>query len=182
MRMFLNWLFAARGMANVKDLTRRKFTMGAQSVLALWTLCQPIIMFVTDKTAIARMRIDYGLPADILGVLVLLSALALMVDVWFFLWDLHDERGHTTSRFGRWLAHNRYWMLLICSFWAVSLMSTVRAESGLGSWLAYGMYFIVQAGIGVALATRDGCIVNQKQRLEFLAQQEKLKCEGVKNV
>ncbi len=182
MRMFLNWLFAARGMANIKDLTRRKFTMGAQSVLAPWTLCHPIIMFVTDKTAIARMRIDYGLPADILGVLVLLSALALMVDVWFFLRDLHYERGHTTSRFGRWLAHNRYWMLLICSFWAVSLMSTLRAESGLGSWFAYGMYFIVQAGVGVALATRDGCIVNQKQRLKFLAQQEKLKCEGAKNV
>ena len=61
-------------------------------------------------------------------------------------------------------------------------MSTVRAESGLGSWLAYGMYLIVQAGVGVALATRDGCIVNQKQRLEFLAQQEKIKREGVKNV
>ena len=177
-----NWLFGARGVADIKDLTRRKFTMGAQSVFALWTLCQPVIMFVTDKTAIARMRIDYGLPADILGVLVLLSALALIVDVWFFLWDLHDERGHTTSRFGRWLAHNRYWMLLICSFWAVSLISTVRAESGLGSWFAYGMHFIVQAGVGVALATRDGCIVNQKQKLQFLARKEKIEREVAENV
>ena len=182
MRMFLNWLFAARGMANVKDLTSRKFTMGAQSVLALWTLGQPIIMFVTEKTAIARMRIDYGLPADILGVLVLLSALALMVDVWFFLWDLHGDSDYTTSRVGRWVEHNRHWMLLACSFWAVSLMSTVRAEVGLGPWLAYGMHFVVQAGVGVALATRDGCIVNQKQKRQFLAQQEKIKRDGVKNV
>ena len=179
---FFKWAFAVRGLADIKELTRRKFTMGAQSVFVLWTLYQPIIMFVTDKTAIARMRIDYGMPADILGVLVLLSALALMVDVWFFLLDLHNGYGCTTSRAGRWLAHNRYWMLLICSFWAVSLMSTVRAESGLGSVFAYGMHFIVQAAIGVALATRDGCIVNQKQRLKFLAQQEKLKCEGAENV
>ena len=177
-----NWLFGVRGAADIKDLTRRKFTMGAQSVFALWTLCQPIIMFVTDKTAIARMRIDYGLPADILGVLVLLSALALIVDVWFFLRDLHDERGHTTSRFGQWLAHNRYWMLLICSFWAVSLMSTVRAEAGLGSWLAYGMYFVAQAAVGVALATRDGCIVNQKQKMQYLARQEKTEREVAENV
>lgn len=181
MKLF-NWLFGARGMAHIKDLTRRKFTMGAQSVFALWTLCQPIIMFITDKTAIARMRIEYGVPADVLGVLVLFSAAALIVDVWFFLHDLHDDQHYTTSLAGRWLAHNRYWMLLVCSFWAVSLMSTVRAEYGLGSWLAYGMHFIAQAGVGVALATRDGCIVNQNQRLKFLAQQEKLKCEEPKNV
>ena len=177
-----NWLFGVRGVADIKDLTRRKFTMGAQSVFALWTLCQPIIMFVTDKTAIARMRIEYGVPADVLGVLVLFSALALILDVWLFLRDLHSDSDYTTSLAGRWVALNRYWMLLICSFWAVSLMSTVRAESGIGSWFAYDMYLIVQAGVGVALATRDGCIVNQKQRLKFLAQQEKLKCEGVKNV
>ena len=170
-----NWLFGVRGVADIKDLTRRKFTMGAQSVFALWALCQPVIMFATDKTAISRMRIEYGVPADVLGVLVLFSAVALVFDVWLFLRDLHGDSDYTTSRVARWVAHNRYWMLLACSFWAVGLMSTVRAEAGLGSWLAYGMFFFVLVAVGVALATRDGCIVNQnqKQKLQYLARQEK---------
>ena len=177
-----NWLFGVRGVADIKDLTRRKFTMGAQSVFALWTLCQPVIMFATDKTAIARMRIEYGVPANVLGVLVLFSAVALVFDVWLFLRDLHGDSDYTTSRVGQWVAHNRYWMLLACSFWAVSLMSTVRAEAGLGSWLAYGMYLVVQTAVGVALATRDGCIVNQKQKLQFLARKEKTEREVSENV
>ena len=38
MRIFLNWLFAARGMANIKDLTRRKFTMGDGSTRKMYCI------------------------------------------------------------------------------------------------------------------------------------------------
>lgn len=169
MKQFLQYLIHPIHAVDYKLLLQRRGLFGAQWVFGLWCAGQPLVMFLTQNTAIARFGFEYGVLAHTLAVLALFSALVLVIDAVLAKMDMSYRTGVTGSRIGRSLAQHRVHLYWVCAIWALCLMTTVSAENGWGALLAYSSLFITQFLTGMGLSIRDGCVTNRAQKMAFLS-------------
>lgn len=160
---YIRQLFVPTGLANKKHLSKRSVFMGWQAGYTLAILNQPVIMFLTSQTAIARFGVEYGMPAYLFGILILLITFLLGIDFFYCLSDYRTGTHYTTTPFAKFIAKNRGYLFFWTTVWSLMLMTTVKVELGAGTLFAYGLLFLGNAGSGLYLALRDGCIENYIQ-------------------
>ena len=151
-------------MANRKSLTRRRELIGAHGVFVHAVIWQPFVMLFTTQTAIARFGTEYGFWAQVLAISVESSLLILYADFWAAIADLYWGKRWTDNPVMVWVDAHRPWFLYLASIWLLMLMTTVKAESGIGAVLSYGLFFVGLSCVGLFMALRDGCVENELQK------------------
>lgn len=162
------WLFEPLSQVNYLWLNRRAHVFGGQLTYALLVLLQPIIMIGTVQTAISRFDDEYGLIAWGLGGLAFVALSLLVFDGWLSYKDWSARTGVTGCRLGVYLSRLRPWLYCMCAVWSIGLMSTASAEAGLVGMVLYMFYFGVHAFVPMALYIREGCLINQRQKADYL--------------
>lgn len=136
--------------------------MGAQFCYAHDMLWISLVGLFTEKTAIARIRIENPLIANIMFTLLLISSIFLIIDFITYLSDLFRNTTYIRdNKISEQIADKRNYFLIVGAVWHMCLMSIFNVEQGIGSIIAYSAFFILGSGIGVIIAVKDGCIDRQ---------------------
>ena len=145
-----------------KNLIKRQMLMGAQFCYAHDMMWISLVGLFTEKTAIARIRIDNELIATPMFILLLISSLLLTIDFFIYLSDqLKGTTYYRDNKIANFIADKRNYFLIVGAIWHICLLSTVSAEQGIGPVIAYAAFSVVGSLIGMAIAVRDGCIDRQ---------------------
>ena len=168
MKRFYDWLLSPVREVHYLWLNKRAHIFGGQLAYALILLLQPIVMVGTVQTAISRFDDEYGLVARGLGVLAFMALSLLIVDGWISYRDWSTRNGATGWRVSVYLSRLRPWLYCMCAAWSIGLMSTASAESGFIGMVLYMLYFGVHAFVPMALYIREGCLINQRQKIDYL--------------